>query len=314
MKTNYILITGVAGNIGSSFCKELLKDNFNKIIGVDNLSTGKLNNINFIKNKKFIFKKYDINNKNHINKLFKDYKIEYIFHYAAVVGVQRTLNNPLDVLNDIDGIKNILNNAKRYKIKRIFFSSSSEVYGEPFESPQNELTTPLNSRLPYAIVKNVCESYIKTYYKEYGLNYTILRLFNTYGPSQSEDFVITKFLKAAIKNKNLNIYGDGKQTRSFIYIDDNINFTKKIFYKNQLINDTINLGNNQEITILNLAKLIIKITKSKSKIVFKNKLIEGDMNNRKPDISKMKKYYKNKLKPLREGILKTFISLKTNEK
>ncbi len=312
MKNKKILITGAAGNIGSSLCKELLKDEDNYIIGLDNLSTGKIKNIKFNKSKKFNFIKCDVNNKKKLNLIFKKYKINFIFHYAAVVGVQRTLKNPLEVLNDIEGIKNILENCKKYKIKRLFFSSSSEVYGEPFESPQNELTTPLNSRLPYAIVKNVCESYIKTYHKEYGINYTILRLFNTFGPSQSQDFVITKFIKNSIKNKKIEIYGNGKQTRSFIYIDDNINFTKKIFYEKKLINQTVNLGNNEEITVLELAKKIISLTNSKSKIVFKKKLPEGDMNSRKPDISKMKKYYKNKLISLENGILKTIKSFKND--
>jgi len=312
MISNKILITGAAGNIGSSLCNKLLKNINNKIIAIDNLSTGNLNNLNYNK-KNFVFIKVDINNKNKVKKIFSKYKFDYIFHYAAVVGVKRTLNNPLKVLEDIEGIKNILNNAITQNVKRIFYSSSSEVYGEPFETPQNELTTPLNSRLPYAIVKNVCESYIKSYNAKYGINYTIMRLFNTYGPRQSADFVITNFLLKAKNNQNLQIYGSGNQTRSFIYIDDNINFTIKIFNENLLINETINLGNNQEISIIDLAKLIIKITKSKSKINFKPSLKEGDMSNRKPDIKKMKKIYKSKLIDLENGINKTFKFINKNE-
>jgi UDP-glucose 4-epimerase len=104
----------------------------------------------------------------------------------------------------------------------VFFSSSSEVYGEPVHLPQNEETTPLNSRLPYAIVKNVGESYFRSYFQEFGLKYTIFRFFNTYGPKQSPDFVMAKFIQAAQKNEDITLYGDGMQTRTFCYIDDNI--------------------------------------------------------------------------------------------
>ena len=106
---------------------------------------------------------------------------DYVFHYAAVVGVHRTLQNPLAVLRDIDGIRNILELSKNTGVKRVFYSSSSEVYGEPVEIPQNESTTPLNSRLPYAIVKNLGEAYFKSYQQEFGLDYTIFRFFNKIG-------------------------------------------------------------------------------------------------------------------------------------
>ena len=150
-------------------------------------------------------------------------QFDYVFHYAAVVGVKRTQENPIMVLNDIEGIKNVLQLSKNSSVKRVFFSSSSEVYGEPVELPQNEETTPLNSRVPYAIVKNVGESFFRSYFKSYGLPYTIFRFFNTYGPNQSEDFVIAKFLKSALINEDITIYGDGSQTRTFCYVDDNIN-------------------------------------------------------------------------------------------
>src|SRR6185369_10068764 len=114
-------------------------------------------------------------------------------------GVKRTLSNPVMVLNDINGIRNILNLSKNTGVKRVFYTSSSEVYGEPVEYPQNEHTTPLNSRLPYAIVKNVGEAFLRSFKKEYDLDFTIFRLFNTYGPKQSVDFVMTRFLSLALK-------------------------------------------------------------------------------------------------------------------
>src|SRR5437588_12842334 len=121
------------------------------------------------------------------------------------------------VLDDIKGIQNVLHLAKNTGVKRVFFSSSSEVYGEPVEFPQNEFTTPLNSRLPYAVVKNVGEAFLRSYKQEFDLDYTIFRFFNTYGPKQSSDFVMTKFIKAALANDRITIYGDGSQTRTFCY-------------------------------------------------------------------------------------------------
>src|SRR5690606_20571950 len=104
-----------------------------------------------------------VNHYNDLAPIFARYKFDYVFHYAAVVGVQRTLNNPMMVLDDIEGIKNVLSLSKNSGVKRVFYASSSEVYGEPFEFPQKENTTPLNSRLPYAIVKNVGEAFFKSY-------------------------------------------------------------------------------------------------------------------------------------------------------
>lgn len=297
-----ILITGGAGFIGSSLADELIKDPENYIVIVDNLLTGnkrKLPSTDFT-NWKFI--EANVNVRDQITSIMISYQFDYIFHYAAVVGVQRTLNDPISVLCDIDGFKNILETAKNTGVKRIYFSSSSEVYGEPVEFPQNEKTTPLNSRLPYAIVKNVGEAFLRSYYHKYGLEYTIFRFFNTYGPKQSKHFVISKFLLAAMNNQDITIYGDGSQTRTFCYIDDNIDVTLAIF-KNQLfVNDVINIGNDNEIPIIDLAKTILKITNSKSKIVFLPPLSEGDMSRRLPDISQMKPLLKKPLTSLEAGI------------
>jgi nucleoside-diphosphate-sugar epimerase len=230
---------------------------------------------------------------------------DYVFHYAAVVGVQRTLENPVMVLNDINGFRNVLDLSRATGVKRVFFSTSSEVYGEPVEFPQNEHTTPLNSRLPYAIVKNVGEAFCRSYHKEYGLNYTILRFFNTYGPRQSEDFVISKFIQQAIEGKDITIYGDGKQSRTFCYIDDNIDTTMTCLRNNLLINDVMNVGSSDEITIHDLAKLVIRILNSSSKIKFLPPLKEGDMTRRKPDNSTMLSILNRPLISLEEGIKRT---------
>jgi UDP-glucose 4-epimerase len=231
------------------------------------------------------------------------YKFDFVFHYAAVVGVKRTLEHPLWVLNDIKGIENILNLSKNTGVERFFFSSSSEVYGEPFEHPQNENTTPLNSKLPYAVVKNVAEAYIRSYHKEFGLDYTIFRFFNTYGPKQSEDFVVKKFIKLALNNENITLYGDGSQTRTFCFIDDNIRATASCLFENKFVNDTLNIGSDIEMTIKELAELVIKVTGSQSKIEYLPALEEGDMTRRRPDISKMKTLIPNQFTALEAGIL-----------
>jgi nucleoside-diphosphate-sugar epimerase len=216
------------------------------------------------------------------------------------------------VLRDIDGIKHVLDLSKNTGVKRVFFSSSSEVYGEPVELPQHEVTTPLNSRLPYAVVKNVGESFCRSYEKEFGLSFTIFRFFNTYGPKQSTDFVISKFLNAARFHEPITIYGDGKQNRTFCFIEDNTACTLKILEESLVVNDVINIGSDVNYTVLELAELIIKLTKSKSKIKFLPPLKEGDMTRRQPDNSKMKSILAMPLIPLEEGLGKIIFKQSTN--
>jgi UDP-glucose 4-epimerase len=298
---NY-LITGGAGNIGSSLAATLGQNEENKIIILDNLSTGHLSKVPNKENVKFI--KCDVNDFTDIAPVFGRFQFDYVFHLAAVVGVQRTLQNPLLVLNDCKGMENILKLSKNTGVRRIFYSSSSEVYGEPFEIPQRESTTPLNSKLPYAIVKNISEAYCRSYYQEYGLEYTIFRFFNTYGPNQSEDFVVPRFLKRALNNEDIIIYGDGTQTRSFCYIDDNVQTCINAIHDPASINEIINVGSDKEMTVLQLANLIIRIAGSQSKIIHQEALKEGDMARRCPEISKMKKLLNRESIPLDEGIRK----------
>ncbi|HQG38929.1 MAG TPA: NAD-dependent epimerase/dehydratase family protein [Chitinophagales bacterium] len=297
-----ILVTGGAGNVGSALVERLIQDDNNYVIIVDNLTTGSFDKLpNHSKNWKFI--KCDVNIYDDIMPVFLSYSIDYVFHYAATVGVQRTLDNPVRVLNDIEGIKNILNLSKNTPVKRVFYSSSSEVYGEPVEFPQNEETTPLNSKLPYAIVKNIGEAFLKSYKQEYNLDYTIFRFFNTYGPNQSQDFVIAKFLKLALKNEDITIYGDGSQSRTLCYIDDNIDATVNAFLSSDWENTTINIGNNNETSVLDIAHKIITITNSTSKIVHLPALKDGDMTRRLPDIANMQTLLNNRpLVSLEDGI------------
>ncbi|MCB9032282.1 MAG: NAD-dependent epimerase/dehydratase family protein [Chitinophagales bacterium] len=297
-----ILITGGAGFIPSSLADKLLQNENHFVVLIDNLLTGNIQNIPNNKNCKFI--KCDANNYNELAAIMTAYHFDYVFHYAAVVGVQRTLQNPIMVLDDIKGIENILQLSKNTGVKKIYYSSSSEVYGEPVVLPQNEYTTPLNSRLPYAVVKNIGEAYCRSYHQEYGLEYVIFRFFNTYGPKQSQDFVMSKFLNAALNNEDITLYGDGLQTRTFCYIDDNLDACLTTLYDDNYNNEVYNIGNDDVITIKELAETIIELTNSSSKIIHLPPLKEGDMTKRQPDISKMKELLSRDLLPYKDGIKK----------
>tara|TARA_B100001250_G_scaffold300104_1_gene261792 strand:+ start:27028 stop:27945 length:918 start_codon:yes stop_codon:yes gene_type:complete len=296
-----VLITGGAGFIPSSLADFLLNQGY-EVTLIDNFATGSSNNLPNHENSRFY--ECDVNKNEEISKIFREESFDYIFHYASLVGVKRTIENPIMVLDDINGLKNIFKLSVENDIKKIFYSSSSEVYGEPVEIPQVEDTSPLNARLPYAVVKNIGECYCRAYKREFDLDYSIFRFFNTYGQKQSPDFVVSKFIKAALNNNDITINGDGSQTRTFCYIDDNLDATVRAFKENLFSNETINIGNDNEISILNLANLIKDILGSSSKIVHLPALEEGDMTRRKPDITKMKKLLNREFTNLNDGIEK----------
>jgi nucleoside-diphosphate-sugar epimerase len=297
------LITGAAGNVGSALTAFLLQKG-HRVIAVDDLSTGSLTKIPFKDHPHFTFIKANVNEYRELAEIMLSRTIDYVFHYAALVGVQRTLDHPISVLKDIDGIKNILQLSKNIGVKKVVFSSSSEVYGEPVSLPQIEDETPLNSKLPYAVVKNIGEAYLRSYHQEYGLEYNIFRFFNTYGPQQSVDFVIPKLLKQALDNEPITIYGDGEQSRTFCYIDDNIDACFKIFEDPRCNNEVYNIGSDRIYSIKELVSVLIKVTGSTSHVTHLPALKEGDMTRRQPDISKMKAVLNRDLLTLEEGIKK----------
>lgn len=303
-KKKKILITGGAGFIGSCLAEKLISDPENFVVLVDDLSSGDIRKLPDSSKDNWRFVKCDVNNYRDIAEVMLANHFDYVFHYAAFVGVQQTQANPIKVLRDIKGLEHIFDLSKNMGVKRVFFASSSEVYGEPVDLPQNEETTPLNSRIPYAVVKNAGEAFLKSYKKEFDLDYTIFRFFNTYGPKQSVDFVMSRFIALALKNKPITIYGDGLQTRTFCFIDDNVEATSRAFYDNAYVNDVINIGSDIEISIIDLAKLIIKLTGSSSKIKYMPPLPEGDMKRRYPDISKMRGLLKDKPVSIEYGIKK----------
>ena len=308
----HILVTGGAGHVGSTLCDSLLNLQDTKLVVLDNLITGSTSNLSSFKHKVDFFD-CNINHPETLELLQNKYCFDYIFHYAALVGVERTQANPIQVLEDIEGIKHVIQLALNSKSKRVFFASSSEVYGEPVEIPQHENTTPLNSRVPYAIVKNICESFLKSYQQTFNLNYTILRLFNTYGPKQSGDFVMNRFIKAALDNEPIYMYGDGNQSRTFLHVDDHVNFVMYLLTNNLFVNDVVNVGSDKELPIIDLAKLIINLTGSRSKIEYLDPLKDGDMRRRRPDITKMKSEYKQNFVTLEEGILQCIQAVKKSK-
>ena len=305
-----ILVTGGAGFIGSSIAEKLAADKNNFVVIIDDLTTGSITKIPESPHGNVKFIKCDVNDWRDVSGIMYSQAFDYVFHYAALVGVIRTLENPVKVLSDLSGIKNLLTFSKNSGVKRVYFSSSSEVYGESFHFPQHEETTPLNSRLPYAIVKNASEAYLKAFQQEYGLEYTIFRFFNTYGPRQTKDFVVSKFIAKALKNQPIELYGDGSQTRTFCYIDDNVDACLNAFKKNLYVNDVVNIGGDGEVPIIDLAKLIIKLTNSKSEIVSLPPLPEGDMTRRKPELSRMKKLLSREPITLEEGLKKVLNNTK----
>jgi dTDP-glucose 4,6-dehydratase/UDP-glucuronate decarboxylase len=240
------------------------------------------------------FIKCDVNIYSDIAEIMMTYHFDYVFHYAAMVGVQRTQKHPVGVLEDLHGIENVLKLCKNSGVKRIYFSSSSEVYGDPSVSPQSEdyfgNVNPNGIRSVYDEGKRFGEAITASYVREYGLDARIIRVFNTYGPMMQIDDgrVVSNFINQAILNKPITIYGDGSQTRSFCYIDDMVEGLMLAMFSDKTKGEVINLGNPDERKISELATIIKDITSSQSDIVFED-LPEDDPKIRKPDISKAEK-------------------------
>ncbi|HCW32585.1 MAG: udp-glucose 4-epimerase [Candidatus Peregrinibacteria bacterium GW2011_GWF2_39_17] len=288
-----VLVTGGAGFIGSHLCQRLLGKNF-KVICFDNLSTGSLNNLQKIQ-PHINFIKGDCNDYNQLKIVFEKNKIDIVFHYAAVVGVKRTLENPLAVLNDLEGIRHILELSHLHQIKKVIFASSSEVYGEPVEIPEVE-DGHVNAKLPYAVVKLAGEKLMEAYFKMYNLNTTSLRFFNVYGPNQESSdygFVVGIFINQVLENIAPTIFGDGTQTRDFVYIEDNIEAALLTIDAPLTAGEVINIGTGRPVTILDLAEEIIELADKQG--ILKPQFIESnrnDIKHRFPDVSKMQKLLK----------------------
>ena len=312
MKNKKVLVTGGAGFLGSHMCDLLLR-NGARVVCIDDLSSGKLENIKHFKNNKsFKFYKINANDPSKTKSVFSKEKPEYVMHYAAMVGVKRTSDNPLGVFRDIEGIKNIAELSRIYKVKKILFTSSSEVYGEPVKLPISEDDT-FNGRWPYSLVKILGEQYFGAYFEKYGIPVTILRFFNVYGPRQDfgdSGFVVSVFLKRALRGKPLEIFGTGEQTRDFVFVEDNVRLSLKAFLNDGVNGRPMNIGSGKSTSILNLANEIKKLI-PRTKVILKPLRKNGEIKYRTPDVSFMKKTLKDEPKiGLTEGISKTLESLK----
>ena len=314
MNKNKILVTGGAGFIGSHLCKKLL-DQGNNVLCIDNLFTGSLNNISDImNNSKFEFINHDI-----INPFYYE-GIDQIYNLACPASPIHYQINPIKTIKTCTtGVINMLGLAKKNKAK-ILQASTSEVYGDPQIHPQKENyngnVNPLGLRSCYDEGKRCAETLFMDYYREHNLKIKIVRIFNTYGPNMAieDGRVISNFILQALKNDEISIYGDGKQTRSFQYIDDLIDALIKMMDTSDEIIGPINVGNPIEIAIKNLALTIIKLINSDSKI--KNlSLPLDDPRRRKPDISFAKKTLNwRPIVDLEEGLLKTIDYFKNIKK
>jgi len=304
------LVTGGAGFIGSNLCKYLLAKGF-QVICVDNLITGSLKNINSINNKDFTYINHDITEYIDIGK-----KIDIIFHLASPASPIDYLQLPIQTLKvGALGTHNILGLAKA-KRSAMLIASTSEVYGDPLEHPQKEEywgnVNPIGPRGVYDEAKRFAEAITMAYHRQQGVNTKIARIFNTYGPGMrmGDGRAIPNFIMQCLKEEKITVYGDGKQTRSFCYIDDMVEGLYKLSKTDYHM--PVNIGNPSEMNILNLAKRIKKLTDSKSEIVFRL-LPTDDPKVRMPNIGKAKKVLKWKPKTyLDEGLIKTIDWFKSN--
>ncbi len=285
MKNKNILITGGLGFIGSHIANELLDNN--KVVILDNLSTGNLNNLKDPNHKNLKIIEEDICNTD-LDDLTSN--IDYIFHLAAMASVPLSIDKPVECSEiNLNATIKLLKSAVDNNVKKIIFSSSSSVYGQNTNMPLKETEQPMPMS-PYASSKASCELYLKSFYDSYGLNYVSLRYFNVFGPGQDKNSqyaaVIPNFISALLEGKQAEIYGDGEQTRDFIFINDvvraNINAAESDF------NGIINIASGKKLSINQLYEIVRKTLNSDLKPKYLPKR-QGDIKHSLADISNMEK-------------------------
>ncbi len=299
-----IVITGGAGYLGSHLC-ELLISKGHSIVCIDNLITGNIDNISHLfGNNKFEFYKYDIT-----NFVYVSGKVDAVMHFASPASPVDYLTFPIPTLKvGALGTHKTLGLAKEKKAV-FMLASTSEIYGDPLVNPQPETywgnVNTIGPRGVYDEAKRFAEAMAMAYHRYHKIDVRIVRIFNTYGPRmrKNDGRVVPNFIMQSLHNKPLTVYGEGKQTRSFCYVSDLINGIYKLLLSN--IRTPVNIGNPNEIPIIEFARVILRITKSKSKIKYEP-LPQDDPKQRQPDIAKAKNYlhWEPKVK-LEDGIKKT---------
>ena len=290
------LITGGAGFIGSHLAEKLIARG-DQVVIFDNLSTGSASNLSGVK-EKIKFEQGDILDRAVIDKLVSE--SDYVVHLAAALGVFNIVNKPLESLKtNLQGSEVVLEACDKYR-KPVLVASTSEIYGKNDKVPLNEeddriIGHPLKSRWSYSEAKAVDESLAYFYYLENKLPIRIVRFFNTVGPRQVGHYgmVVPRFISAALKNEPLSVYGSGDQIRCFCHVKDAVRGLLLVMDSDKAVGEVFNVGNNQQISIMELAKKVIEITGSKStieKIAYEKAYPQGfeDMQRRVPDISKIK--------------------------
>lgn len=299
-----ILVSGGGGFLGSHLCERLLNEG-NEVLCVDNFFTGNRRNIHhLLDNKNFELLRHDVTHPLYV-------EVDEIYNLACPASPIHYQFDPVQTTKtSVIGAMNMLGLAKRLKIK-ILQASTSEVYGDPEIHPQPESyrgnVNPIGIRACYDEGKRCAETLFFDYNRQHGVAVKVMRIFNTYGPRMhpNDGRVVSNFIVQALKGQDITIYGDGKQTRSFCYVDDNIEGMYRLMNSRDGFTGPVNIGNPGEFTMLELAQLVIELTNSKSKLVFLP-LPQDDPMQRKPiiDLAKEELGWEPKI-PLREGLVKT---------
>jgi dTDP-glucose 4,6-dehydratase len=312
MATQRVVITGAAGFIGSHLAETLLDRGYS-VVGIDNLLTGDIANIAHLRNRDFEFIKHDVT-----NYIYIDGPVDYVLHWASPASPIDYLELPIPTLKvGALGTHKALGLAKA-KSARFVLASTSEVYGDPLEHPQKETywgnVNPIGPRGVYDEAKRFAEAMTVAYHRYHGLDTKIVRIFNTYGPRMRvrDGRAVPEFISQCLRDEDVTVFGDGQQTRSFCYISDLVDGIIRLMLSD--VNDPVNIGNPTEMTIAEIAQVIIEMTGAKSKIVHKP-LPTDDPKVRKPDITRAQTLlgWEPKVE-LREGLTKTIEYFRTKVK
>lgn len=298
------VVTGGAGFLGSHLCDRFIADGC-QVLCVDNLITGNLKNVAHLKkDSNFHFINHDIS-----KKLLIPGRVDYVLHFASPASPIDYLNYPIPTLKVGALGTHIALGVAKFKKARFLLASTSEVYGDPQVHPQRESywghVNPIGPRGVYDEAKRFAEAMTMAYHRYHKLDTRIVRIFNTYGPRMriNDGRVVPNFIYQSLKNKPLTIYGNGRQTRSFCYYSDLVEGIMRLLHSS--MHDPVNIGNPDEFTVLEFAELVLKVVKTRSKIVYKPLPID-DPKQRRPDISLAKKVLKWSPKvKLEEGLKST---------